>query len=109
MSSLKVACESFRKLMEEQLLRIENMNDSATDFSQKETITIGIVEGDDPVTDQEVLVLNVVFIGLEFAHLVLRVPIAAVKRTQTEHRFFNGGQHVVVYLHLLFPSFKTAL
>ena len=40
------ACESFRVLLEEQLQRIENMSDEAVDFSQKETVTIGIVDGD---------------------------------------------------------------
>lgn len=46
MSQLDTACESFRKLLTEQLQRIENMSATATDFSKKETITIGIVDGD---------------------------------------------------------------
>lgn len=46
MSQLDFACDHFRKLLEEQLQRIENMSDTATDFSTKETIVIGIVDGD---------------------------------------------------------------
>ena len=41
MSDVKSACESFRTLLEEQIHRIEQMNSEATDFSRKETITIG--------------------------------------------------------------------
>lgn len=46
MSQLHFACDSFRKLLEEQLQRIENMTGEATDFSKKETIVIGVVDGD---------------------------------------------------------------
>lgn len=46
MSDVKSACESFRTLLEEQIHRIEQMNSEATDFSKKETITIGLVDGD---------------------------------------------------------------
>jgi len=40
------ACDSFRKLLEEQLQRIASMNTEKTDFSGKQTITIGLVDGD---------------------------------------------------------------
>ena len=46
MKELELACESFRKLLEEQLLRIENMNSEKVDFSQKKIVTIGIIDGD---------------------------------------------------------------
>ena len=46
MRELDLACESFRKLLEEQLCRIQNMNSVKVDFSQKEVITIGLVDGD---------------------------------------------------------------
>ena len=46
MRELDLACESFRKLLEEQLCRIQNMNSDKVDFSQKEVITIGLVDGD---------------------------------------------------------------
>ncbi len=46
MNELNLACEHFRKLLEEQLLRQENMTDTVADFSKKETITIGVVDGD---------------------------------------------------------------
>ena len=46
MRELDFACESFRKLLEEQLLRIENMDSAKVDFSNKEVITIGLVDGD---------------------------------------------------------------
>lgn len=46
MKELELACESFRKLLQEQLKRIENMQSEKVDFSQKETVTIGIIDGD---------------------------------------------------------------
>ncbi len=46
MNQLDQACESFRKLLQEQLLRIENMGSAKKDFSSMEKITIGIVDGD---------------------------------------------------------------
>ena len=41
MNQIDLACESFRKLLEEQLLRVSSMKSEKTDFSQKEVITIG--------------------------------------------------------------------
>ena len=55
------ACDSFRVLLEEQLQRIANMTGESTDFSKKETITIGIVDGDGigpVIMEQAVRVLN---------------------------------------------------
>ena len=46
MKEVKLACEAFQKLLEEQLQRIANMNSEKVDFSTKETVTIGIVDGD---------------------------------------------------------------
>ncbi len=46
MRELDLACENFRKLLEEQLCRIENMSSQKVDFSQKEVVTIGLVDGD---------------------------------------------------------------
>lgn len=46
MKELDYACEQFRVLLEEQLHRIENMKLKKTDFAHKETITIGIIDGD---------------------------------------------------------------
>lgn len=46
MKELDFACESFRTLLQEQLKRIENMSADKVDFSKKETITIGIIDGD---------------------------------------------------------------
>ena len=40
------ACESFRILLEEQLNRIANMNTEKVDFSTKECVTVGLVDGD---------------------------------------------------------------
>ena len=40
------ACESFRILLEEQLNRITNMNTEKVDFSTKECVTVGLVDGD---------------------------------------------------------------
>ena len=44
--TVEKACESFRILLEEQLKRIENMSSEKVDYSKKERITIGIVDGD---------------------------------------------------------------
>ena len=46
MEEVTLACAAFRKLLEEQLQRIANMNSEKVDFSTKETVTIGIVAGD---------------------------------------------------------------
>jgi len=46
MNQLDMACAQFRTLLEEQLERIENMNTDKVDFSQKKTITVGIIDGD---------------------------------------------------------------
>ena len=40
------ACEAFRILLEEQQARITNMNTEKVDFSTKECVTIGLVDGD---------------------------------------------------------------
>ena len=46
MDALNNATEAFRKLLEEQLARIANMNCEKTDFSTKKTVTIGVIDGD---------------------------------------------------------------
>jgi len=43
---IQQACEAFRILLEEQQERIANMNADKVDFSVKETVTIGIIDGD---------------------------------------------------------------
>ena len=40
------ACEAFKKILEEQQARIANMNTEKTDFSTKNVVTIGVVDGD---------------------------------------------------------------
>ena len=40
------AVEAFRVLLEEQQARIANMNTEKTDFTAKETVTIGVIDGD---------------------------------------------------------------
>ncbi len=46
MSYIDSACESFRTLLCEQMQRIENMQSEAVDYSKKEKITVGIIDGD---------------------------------------------------------------
>ena len=46
MDALNNATEAFRKLLEEQLARVANMNCDKTDFSTKKTVTIGVIDGD---------------------------------------------------------------
>ena len=46
MNQLDLACSHFRTLLEEQLQRIENMNQEKTDFSKKDRVVIGLIDGD---------------------------------------------------------------
>lgn len=46
MNNLDLACDHFRALLEEQQRRIANMRSDKVDFTNKETVTIGIVDGD---------------------------------------------------------------
>ena len=46
MNDVNKACEAFRILLEEQLARIANMCTDKVDFATKETVTIGIIDGD---------------------------------------------------------------
>ena len=43
---IQEACEAFRRLLEEQTARIAAANPEKTDFSQKENIVIGLIDGD---------------------------------------------------------------
>jgi len=46
MLDINQACEAFRVLLEEQLRRVENMTSEKTDFSRKEVVTVGLIDGD---------------------------------------------------------------
>ncbi len=46
MMNIDQACEAFRVLLQEQQTRIANMDTNKTDFSTKEVVTIGVVDGD---------------------------------------------------------------
>ncbi|MGM9599996.1 MAG: isocitrate/isopropylmalate dehydrogenase family protein [Faecousia sp.] len=46
MMNVNEACEAFRKLVEEQLERVANMDTTKTDFTTKKTVTIGVIDGD---------------------------------------------------------------
>ena len=46
MTDLTSACEQFRLLLEEQLQRTAAMDSTKTDFSKKETVVIGLIDGD---------------------------------------------------------------
>ncbi|MBQ2920962.1 MAG: isocitrate/isopropylmalate dehydrogenase family protein, partial [Oscillospiraceae bacterium] len=46
MMNIDQACEAFRVLLQEQQTRIANMDTNKTDFSKKEVVTIGVVDGD---------------------------------------------------------------
>ena len=61
MTEVRMACDQFRRLLEEQLARISNMNTEKVDFSNKDQIVIGIVDGDGigpVIMEQAVRVLN---------------------------------------------------
>lgn len=46
MTELDLACRQFRLLIEEQLARAANMHQEQADFSGKETVTVGLIDGD---------------------------------------------------------------
>lgn len=46
MTTVDMACESFRALLQEQLARIETMNPEKVDFTKKSVVTIGVIDGD---------------------------------------------------------------
>ncbi len=46
MNAVDNACESFRKLLQEQICRVENMSAEKVDFTQKKVVTIGLIDGD---------------------------------------------------------------
>ena len=46
MFDVNQACEAFKKILEEQIARIENMDATKTDFTTKKCVTIGVVDGD---------------------------------------------------------------
>lgn len=45
-AQIQCAVDAFRTLLQEQLERIENMNCEKVDFSAKQTVTIGLIDGD---------------------------------------------------------------
>lgn len=46
MMDIKKACEALRTLLEEQQARIAGAKEEKSDFSKKETVTVGIIDGD---------------------------------------------------------------
>ena len=46
MMNIDMACEAFRKILEEQQQRVANMVSEKTDFTTKKVVTIGVVDGD---------------------------------------------------------------
>lgn len=46
MKELEIACARFQALLEEQLGRVANMDTQRVDLAQKQTITIGLIDGD---------------------------------------------------------------
>lgn len=46
MNTLTTACEQFRSLLQEQLNRLEQMTSEPVDLTSKETIVIGVLDGD---------------------------------------------------------------
>ena len=61
MFDINQACEAFKVILEEQQARIANMNTEKVVFANKETITIGIVDGDGIgpiIMEQAVALLN---------------------------------------------------
>lgn len=46
MNNLDAACESFRQLLQEQILRISNISSEKVDYLKKESVVIGLIDGD---------------------------------------------------------------
>ena len=76
MMNVEQACESFRKLLTEQLARAERLSGENVDYSKKETVTIGLVDGDGIgpiIMEQAVQVLNKLMADeIEQGRVVLR-------------------------------------
>ena len=63
---------------------------------QRHQLAAQVVEGDEAVGDQEILVADVVFQLLEFAHFIGEVAVAAVELAQGEDCPFPGFQNAFV-------------
>ena len=72
MDHIELACQHFRKLLEEQQRRVQNLQADKVDFSAKDTITIGIIDGDGigPIIMQQ---------AVRALNKLLEAPIAAGK------------------------------
>ena len=46
MMNIQEACKAFQVLLEEQQARIANMSAEKVDFTTKEVVTIGVIDGD---------------------------------------------------------------
>ena len=46
MKQINLACEHFRQLLQEQVARVQAMSAEKTDFYHKDTVTIGLINGD---------------------------------------------------------------
>ena len=46
MNQIELACQHFKTLLTQQMERIEKMNAESVDFTNKETVVIGIIDGD---------------------------------------------------------------
>ena len=46
MNEIELACQSFEKLLREQLNRIANMSTEKVDYASKDVVTIGLIDGD---------------------------------------------------------------
>ena len=88
--NIQEACESFKKLLQEQQERIEKMNSQKVDFSAKETVTIGIIDGDGIgpiVMNQAVRVLNKL---LEAEIAAGKVVLKKIEGLTIENRLAQG-------------------
>ena len=90
MDQIALACEHFRKLLEEQQRRVKNMCTEKVDFAKKQTITIGIIDGDGIgpiIMEQAVRALNV----LLSAHIANgRVCLKPISGLTIEQRLAQG-------------------
>ena len=90
MMNVEQACESFRQLLVQQLERAERLSGENVDYSKKETVTIGLVDGDGIgpiIMEQAVRILNKLLADEITAG---KVVLSRIKGLTIENRLAQG-------------------
>ena len=90
MMTVEQACESFRKILEEQLHRAETMDTEAVDLSAKKVVTIGLIDGDGigPIIMKQAVTVLSVLLEKEIADG--RIVLKPIEGLTLENRLALG-------------------